>query len=274
MYALLLSLPLAGNLLAPDARASREASYDLDASGEILFAAAGAVTLGGAYLLSRTVSPLTETEQAGLDARLLPGIDRSAASRWSPGAARWSDGLVWGLGLSPLTLLASQPGRQEPEEILVIGAETMLLTTGLVQLTKAIVRRTRPYAYNPDPRIPQAARDALTTRRSFPSGHTARAFASAVMLASMYARLHPGDDARGWVWAGSLSAAATVGWLRYQSGSHFPTDILAGAALGAALGYAVPRLHEPDVSDQAAAGSTPSNRPGAGQIRFGISLRF
>ena len=34
-----------------------------------------------------------------------------------------------------------------------------------------------------------------------------------------------------------------VGSLRVAAGMHFPTDVLAGAAVGAALGIAIPDLH-------------------------------
>jgi len=37
--------------------------------------------------------------------------------------------------------------------------------------------------------------------------------------------------------------ASTVGYLRYEAGVHFPTDILIGAIVGSAIGYAIPYLH-------------------------------
>jgi membrane-associated phospholipid phosphatase len=40
-----------------------------------------------------------------------------------------------------------------------------------------------------------------------------------------------------------LGTAAAVGGLRIAAGKHFPTDILAGAAVGSLVGYLVPRLH-------------------------------
>jgi membrane-associated phospholipid phosphatase len=79
-------------------------------------------------------------------------------------------------------------------------------------------------------------------RRSFPSGHAAQSFAAMVFFASVYEQLHP--DNSGWVWAGCVGSAATIGWLRHEAGYHFTTDILAGVAIGAAAGWLVPRLHE------------------------------
>jgi membrane-associated phospholipid phosphatase len=65
-----------------------------------------------------------------------------------------------------------------------------------------------------------------------------------VFLNTVYGKLKPDSPLRPWLWAGSLVAAGTVGYLRYDSGNHFPTDILAGAAIGGLAGWMVPRLHE------------------------------
>jgi membrane-associated phospholipid phosphatase len=71
---------------------------------------------------------------------------------------------------------------------------------------------------------------------SFPSGHTATAFALAVLLSLWY----PRGTA---VW---LALAGGVAWSRVALGSHFPSDVLAGAALGSAavllLSHRWPRL--------------------------------
>ncbi len=58
--------------------------------------------------------------------------------------------------------------------------------------------------------------------QSFPSAHTATAFAMAVMLSSLYPRGR---------WLFFLMAVLVVGH-RLHSGAHYASDILAGAALG------------------------------------------
>jgi undecaprenyl-diphosphatase len=60
---------------------------------------------------------------------------------------------------------------------------------------------------------------------SFPSGHTTTAFALATVLSLWYPRGR-------WVWGGG---AVLVGWSRIVLGSHFPSDVLAGAVLGVAV---------------------------------------
>jgi len=62
--------------------------------------------------------------------------------------------------------------------------------------------------------------------RSFPSAHTADNFAVAAVLALFYVR---------WGWLYFLVAAA-IGYSRIYTGSHWPSDVLASAFLGAGLG--------------------------------------
>jgi undecaprenyl-diphosphatase len=103
---------------------------------------------------------------------------------------------------------------------------------GLVdQAVKNLLCRARPSAadagafFSGFPCLP--APYALS---SFPSGHATTAFALAAVLSLWYPRLTL-------VW---LLLAAAVGWSRIVLGSHFPSDVLAGAVLGlvVALGFA------------------------------------
>jgi len=111
---------------------------------------------------------------------------------------------------------------------------------------KNLFGRPRPFVFNDDPRIADEHRLTATAHRSFPSGHTANAFASMVFFATAFDQLNPDSSARGWVWGGCLATAGTTGLLRYLAGRHYPTDILVGAVLGATFGWLVLHLHEVD----------------------------
>jgi len=102
-----------------------------------------------------------------------------------------------------------------------MGAAT-LLATGLSQLLKRGLNRPRPtraiegfeaLADNPD-------------AFSFPSGHTAAAFAVAVALAGAPFGLGPA----------TIALAVGIGASRVYLGAHYPLDVAAGAALGTVAG--------------------------------------
>jgi membrane-associated phospholipid phosphatase len=91
-----------------------------------------------------------------------------------------------------------------------------------------------------------------------------------VFLASVFERLYPDSHARGWVWGGCLTAAATTGYLRYAAGRHYPTDILVGAAMGAFVGYLVPTLHEIETEGPGGASGGKSGQT----VTLGFTLGF
>lgn len=75
-------------------------------------------------------------------------------------------------------------------------------------------------------------RPDLSDDKSFPSGHTSTAFAGA----RLSNRNLDSIDLPAWVRtplkAGNVAMAGTVAWARVEGQKHFPSDVLAGAALG------------------------------------------
>lgn len=77
-------------------------------------------------------------------------------------------------------------------------------------------------------------RPDASDNKSFPSGHTALAFATATMLYEEYGHLSP------WVGFGSYALAATTGAMRVAGHHHWASDVLTGAGIGVVateLGY-------------------------------------
>jgi hypothetical protein len=226
--------------------AQRPFPYRLTAWVDGPLAVAGAGLLAGGVVVGNGQVPLTPAEIGALDPAQVNGFDRGATRQWSPGAGTASDVLVYTLLASPVALMVTPPGSHAVLTVAVMYGEALLLGNGATSLLKSATERTRPYVYNDDPGIPADEKQSLHARRSFPSGHTMHAMTAAVFLSTVYGKLHPTSSLRPWLWAGSLTAAGTVGYLRYRSGDHFPTDVIAGAALGGLVGWAVPRLHERD----------------------------
>ncbi len=123
----------------------------------------------------------------------------------------------------------------------ILLEETLVLSGALSSYAKSERVHATPLSY--DPAVPESERRIPQNASSFFSNHTASAFATAVFSAYTFQARHPDSRLTPWVWAGSLGLASTVGSMRVLAGKHFPSDVLAGAAAGAACGYLVPKLH-------------------------------
>lgn len=95
-------------------------------------------------------------------------------------------------------------------------AGTFVVTYGM----KYLFDRERPYDKYPD-RVHAYSHESSP---SFPSGHTATAFALATSLSLKYPKWY--------VIAPSALWACSVGVSRMNEGVHYPSDVLAGAAIG------------------------------------------
>jgi membrane-associated phospholipid phosphatase len=196
--------------------------------------------------------------------------DRGAIGNWNPSAAEASDVLLYGAFALPLLIngiddIAWGSSRHAPGSWFwtdaVIAMETLFFAGALTNLTKWAFTRYRPYMYilGADPEthasiLAGSGADRLAYEEaledpdaalSFWSGHTALAFSAMFATASLLTYKHL-DDHPGplfVMWGGALAMGVTVGILRVQSGKHFPSDVMAGAIIGAATGIVIPALH-------------------------------
>jgi len=118
--------------------------------------------------------------------------------------------------------------------------EALCLTYAAKDLLKLALPRARPYVYGAASLEGSQLEKAL---ESFPSGHTALAFCSASVFAALALDLAPEAPGLPWMIAGAYGLALGEGILRVASGNHFPTDALAGAALGGGIGWLVAKAH-------------------------------
>lgn len=235
-------------MVSPSVRAGQPFPYDTKTGTEIGMVTAAAACYGLGWWLDRDFRVLIPEEVDALDAATLNFFDRGATGNWSPRADRVSDFLITGQITAGAGLGFVGAGARQPLKVTLIYAETMALSSGLTYLLKNAFTRSRPFVYNHDPAIAGDLKTSPTARRSFPSGHTANAFAAMVFLAGAFDRLNPEDGHSGLVWGACLGSAAVTGALRVASGRHFASDVVAGAVLGSLVGWAVPSLHEIDGS--------------------------
>jgi hypothetical protein len=171
----------------------------------------------------------------------LLGIDRGTVGVLRPLPAQLSDAALFG-GLLAGAALTWRSRRGEASETrqddLVVLAEALAITGAATGWIKVLARRPRPFLFT-DSAAHYWEPDAGL---SFPSGHASVAFAGAAAYASMLHRRGV-SEGRGTEVALLFSAAAVTGGLRVIAHKHFPTDVVAGALLGAAIGWVVPRVH-------------------------------
>ncbi|MET9344474.1 phosphatase PAP2 family protein [Nonomuraea sp. NPDC003804] len=148
---------------------------------------------------------------------------------------------LWLLMAAVVALVDGRRGRQAAGlGVLAVGMASAVTNAGL----KPLAGRRRPTRSGH-----RAVLGARQVRRpvsaSFPSGHTASAFA----FASAMGETVP------WTWLPLHVAAGAVDYARVHTGVHYPSDVAAGALTGALCGWTVRR-----VAARVPTGSCPGRR--------------
>jgi len=211
--------------------------YRLDWSADLAVAGACLGLNATGSILARDDAPAWNG--VPLDPSGVPSFDRWAMRRYSRELDDTGTALQLAAMAAPVALAFTDKG-----EWLTVGvmyAQSVLLTCGLKNTLKGLIDRNRPYMYAEDPPL-DGIQDG-DRLNSFPSGHAAYAFNGAVFTSVVFSEYFPDSPWKVPVIAGSLGAAVATGILRVESGCHFFSDVLAGAALGSLTGYFVPRIH-------------------------------
>lgn len=120
-------------------------------------------------------------------------------------------------------------GNERAAAVAQDGFTSSVIAAGIITPTlQAMAGRSRPsqtfHEY-----------DFLRGGASFPSGHTTQAFALASVIAAHYDSF--------WIDALAYAIASLVGYARIDHQAHFLSDVVAGAAIGTAVGRTVVRLN-------------------------------
>ena len=129
-------------------------------------------------------------------------------------------GIIW-IVLTCVLLLIPKT-RKYGMVVLAALALDMVLCNGIL---KPLVGRARPFTAN----LSIQLLVSKPADYSFPSGHTAAAFA--VVSALFFA----GEKK---IWKGALVLAVLIAFSRLYLYVHYPTDVLAGVLVGCICGYA------------------------------------
>ena len=243
---------------------AQEFPYQLDWGREAALLGSGVTVKFGSHRLEHRLKGLNPAELRAKRRSNVWFLDRGATYNESEDYRTLSDRLLRTAALLPATLLVNRTSRRKVLIIATMLGETMLLNDGLTRTTKAVIRRDRPLTYNLS--FADAQRTTEDARKSFVSGHTSNTAALSFFTAKVFHDVYPESPWRPVVWTAAAAVPLVTGYARYRAGKHFPTDIAAGYALGAALGILIPHWHK---------GSDPKGlRVGMSGDGLGLSLRW
>lgn len=143
-------------------------------------------------------------------------------------AADWSDDLEKVLSRWVFISMIPTPSGDDPKEWaiskvkgLAVEVAAIEATTRTTHLIKNLRGRNRPNKSN---------------RKSFPSGHSSKAFCRATLAMENIEAMNISRPAKLILHHSTMATAVLVAWGRVEGGWHYPSDVLAGAALGTFLG--------------------------------------
>lgn len=172
------------------------------------------VLAGTAYPQNWDINALEKVNS--LDGRFVSGFSKGVSGSMTYLAV----GVPVSIGIASLI----KKDHKLMSDAIYIGT-TVFEAAALTFAAKELIGRERPYSRYPD-RI--TAREDVGSW-SFPSGHTASAFALATSLSIRYPKWY--------VIAPSMLWAGAVGFSRMQLGVHYPSDVIGGMFIGAGTAF-------------------------------------
>jgi undecaprenyl-diphosphatase len=145
--------------------------------------------------------------------------------------SRVGDGVLWYCMMAVLPVIGGYSGLVATLHM----AGTALAGLAIYRITKLLSGRERPYVQHGDQ---VACVMPPLDRYSFPSGHTLHAVSFTMVLYGYFPQM---------IWV-LMPLTALIALSRMILGLHYPSDVLAGAAIGAALALVSFRLPLPAAS--------------------------
>jgi membrane-associated phospholipid phosphatase len=138
-------------------------------------------------------------------------------------AEQTSEYLLYSLEAETFATMVATPGGKDPKDWAYSKAKGLgvelaaeLATVGTTNLLKNATDRSRPEGGG----------------KSFPSNHSSNAFSSTTLSNRNLNAIPMAEEIRMPLQIGNILLATCVGWARVEAGKHYPSDVLAGAALG------------------------------------------
>jgi undecaprenyl-diphosphatase len=191
------------------------------------------VVAGGAWFFMVLAGEVTEGTTQALDERLLLALRTNPQDLGDPFGPPWVEEMMRDItalgGFAILTLLTSGVFIF----LLLQGKPHAALFLVVVVVGGALLSTTLKGAFD-RPRPDLVPHGSYVQNASFPSGHSMLSAAVYLTLGALLARLQSGRALKLYVLGIAVLLTVLVGISRVYLGVHWPTDVLAGWAVGAA----------------------------------------
>ena len=218
-----------------------QSPYQTSWKKEWPYIGSGVSTLSLGFYLNARSKLFTGDELLALNPANINSFDRIAVSNFSKNADHVSDVFLYGSVVAPFLLLGGRESRSRFGQIMILYGEAFAINGGVTLISKSLFKRPRPYVFNEE--VLTDFKLSKKARASFISGHTSVTALNSFFAAKVFSDFYPNSKWKPVVWTLAATIPAATGYLRVRAGKHFPTDVIAGYAVGAAIGILVPHFH-------------------------------
>ena len=219
--------------------------FNLDFTREAVILGTGTALGITSFVILNNIEPLTLEEINSLNPADVNGFDRGAIGPYKEDHV--GDVLLYTSFFLPATFLLNEEMNKDFLNLALMYGEVLIVAESVNGLVKGIVKRTRPYVY--DPGTEMSEKVTTEARVSFFSGHTTTTAAISFFTAKVFSEYLTDNTTKILIWCGAALYPAVTAFMRVDNHWHFPTDVIAGYVFGALVGYFIPVLHENKAND-------------------------
>jgi len=247
-------------------QSSQTEPFELKTGKEAAVFGVGAAIGVSALLVLFNTNQLTDEEINSLGRIDINSFDQIAIGPFQED--NLGDALLYGSYFLPLTFFTYDQTREDFGTLAVMYGEVILLNAGITGLVKGLTERTRPFAYHEN--SPMEEKYKVDARYSFYSGHVSMTASNSFFTAKVFSEYLSDNTAKVLIWSAAALIPAVTAFSRVNTHNHFPTDVIVGYIVGAAIGYLIPEIHKVEnKNDDSAAPQEFIHRPVLGfQISF------
>jgi membrane-associated phospholipid phosphatase len=214
--------------------------FDVSTNKELVITGIGALIGTAAIIVNANNNPLTFDEINSLNPQDVNKFDRIAIGPYESDVL--GDILLYGSFIFPLTFLTYDKTLEDFGTISLMYGEAVLLNASINALVKAVTLEYRPFVYDSNSLLePKFDVDA---RYAFFSGHTSMTAVNTFYTAKVYSAYISNQTTQTLLWTAAAIIPAITGYSRVSTHNHFPTDVIVGYIIGAAIGYFIPEIHK------------------------------